>query len=104
MHVKYTRCPRCSATSLERERLETRSGELLTYTIQYYLPEGFETPLSLGLVQLDNGLKVFCPLTDSNPADIDVGIRGRIVLKREGKESKSPRYRMKFRPITSENR
>jgi uncharacterized OB-fold protein len=73
------RCPRCG-TSTMSELLLPRRGTLVSWTTQAYPPvvpyAGDETgknfePFGVGLVQLDDVVRVEARLTESDPAKLD---------------------------------
>jgi uncharacterized OB-fold protein len=68
-------CPRCGSTEMER-RLLPRQGTLVAWTTQSFLPKepylGGETaetfqPFGIGLVQLDDVVRVETRLTEASP-------------------------------------
>ena len=76
---KQSRCPRCSTPNMAELPLPT-SGTLVSWTTQGfppvlpYLPDptgqAFE-PFGVGLVQLDDVVRVEARLTESDPAKLD---------------------------------
>lgn len=83
------RCPRCGATPM-RERLLPRRGRLVSWTTQGFPPivpyagdstgKSFE-PFGVGLVELDDVVRVEARLTESDPdaLDFDMTVELRIV-------------------------
>ena len=51
-------CPRCGKGMAPKRFVET--GKVLSYTRLQLPPEGFDVPLDLALVELDNGPKLIC--------------------------------------------
>lgn len=56
------------------------SGKVVAYTLSRVSAPGFEglAPYVLGLVQLDEGPRVFAPLTGREFADIRIGLRAHV--------------------------
>jgi uncharacterized protein len=81
-------CPRCGSVEME-EHLLPRSGRLWTWTTQEFLPKepyaGGETvetfrPYGIGLVQLDDEVRVESRLTESDPAQLAIGMEMELVV------------------------
>ena len=80
-----TRCPRCGHQAMSELPLPRR-GTLVAWTTQGFPPvvpyAGDETgayfePFGVGLVQLDDVVRVECRLTESDPAKLEFGMDGR---------------------------
>jgi uncharacterized OB-fold protein len=58
-------CPACRATDFETVALP-RDGKVVTYTVVRVPPAGFtdQTPLSIALVELSNGVQVMVQIAD----------------------------------------
>jgi uncharacterized protein len=76
-----SRCPRCSAQGMMELPLPQR-GSLVSWTTQGFVPsidykgsppEAFE-PFGVGLVQIDDVVRVETRLTESDPAKLDFGM------------------------------
>ena len=77
-----SRCPRCSRTDMSELLLPTH-GTLVSWTTQGFPPtvdyrgdatgESFE-PFGVGLVQLDDVVRVEARLTEDDPAKLDFGM------------------------------
>jgi uncharacterized OB-fold protein len=75
------RCPRCSKATME-QLLLPRTGTLVSWTTQGFMPsidylddpsgKSF-VPFGVGLVQLDDVVRVEARLTESDPAKLDFG-------------------------------
>jgi len=81
-------CGRCGSTDVGPERLPRR-GTLWTFTTQEFLPKepyaGGETPetfrpFGVGLIQLDDVVKVEARLTESDPAELRIGMEMQLVV------------------------
>ncbi|MCS7139183.1 MAG: Zn-ribbon domain-containing OB-fold protein [Candidatus Nezhaarchaeota archaeon] len=95
-------CPYCNSTKLEECKLPDR-GRLLEYTIVYSTPKGYEamTPYVVGLVELENGVRVLAQITDVNLENIKEGMEVEACIRRipEQLEEKIICYTYKFRPV-----
>ena len=72
-------CPSCgkSMTSIELGN----EAVILTYTTVYTVPEGFNAPIFLVLVELEQGAKLLCECKNEN--DLEIGRKGKIVVEHE---------------------
>ena len=77
--LKRELCPNCgkSMTSIELGN----DAEVLTYTTLYTVPEGFNAPIYLALVELEQGAKLLCECKNEN--DLEIGRKGKIVVENE---------------------
>ena len=57
------------------------NAEILTYTTLFTVPEGFDAPIYLALVKLENGANLLCVC--KNEKDLEIGKRGKIVLEND---------------------
>jgi uncharacterized OB-fold protein len=69
-------CPNCgrSMNSIEIGN----DASILTYTTLYTVPEGFNSPVYLVLVELKKGVKLLCEC--KNEADLEIDRKGKIVV------------------------
>ncbi|MCL5960970.1 MAG: Zn-ribbon domain-containing OB-fold protein [Chloroflexi bacterium] len=68
-----TVCPKCMSNELNWVDLPKR-GKLYAFTAQYAgVPYVFDTPLVVGLVEFDNGLKFFCRIVEAKPEELSIG-------------------------------
>jgi uncharacterized OB-fold protein len=79
------RCKKCG--NLKQFEFETvplpKNGKLITFTYVYALPGDFEVPrLGLGIVELENGMRVTGQLNVENPK-IGMKVRGKIEVVRK---------------------
>ena len=83
-----TSCARCGSTAVD-EQLLPRRGTLWTFTTQGFLPKepyaGGETPetfrpFGIGLVQLDDVVRVESRLTESDPERLHIGMELELVV------------------------
>jgi len=68
-------CTKCLSTNLKWIELEG-AGKLLSYTVIHIAPEQFQsiTPYSVGIVELQNGLRLPGMIRDVDPKEIRVGM------------------------------
>ena len=81
-------CPDCLDSDVEWFELEN-PGELVTYTTVHYGPSGFEddAPYTLGVLEFDNGLRVFGRVSKGVSADdLKTGMDMKIVPAKLGEE------------------
>ena len=80
-------CARCSSTAIEQELLPRR-GTLWTFTTQGFLPKDYGTddtmetfrPFGVGMIQLDDVVKVEARLTESDPQKLRIGMEMQLVI------------------------
>jgi len=72
-------CPHCGK-SMASIKLEN-NAEILTYTTLYTVPEGFDAPIFLVLVELEQGVKLLCEC--KNESDLEIGKKGKIIVEKE---------------------
>lgn len=67
------------------------------------MQEGFreQAPIIVGVVELENGVKILAPLTDVEIEEVKVGMKLEATLRRilEDGETGLIRYGVKFRPV-----
>ena len=92
-------CTKCGAVDQWETVKLANTGTVMTYIIQHYLPPTFETPLPLGIVDLDGGGRVYAMFTETKPEEMKVGLR----VKTDFREIYSDRglgiHSLKFKPI-----
>jgi hypothetical protein len=95
-------CRACGGTRVERRALSGR-GTVHSYSEIAQAPEGFEPPLLMALVRLDEGVIVAAQLTDMDPEDIDIGMPVEMVTRRIREHGPQGFlvYGYKFRPMVS---
>jgi uncharacterized OB-fold protein len=85
---RQARCPRCSASSMS-DLLLPRRGSVVAWTTQGFVPKlpyaGAETaktfnPFGVGLVQLDDVVRVEARLTENDPAKLSFGMEVELVI------------------------
>ncbi|HIP65477.1 MAG TPA: Zn-ribbon domain-containing OB-fold protein [Pyrodictium sp.] len=95
-------CPYCGSKSVERVEL-ARQGVVETFAITYTVQEGFrdQAPIVYAIVKLDDGARVFAPLTDVEPEKVHTGMRVEAVVRRVRVDDDHGliAYGIKFRPL-----
>ncbi|RLI30308.1 MAG: transcriptional regulator [Candidatus Hecatellales archaeon] len=99
-------CPQCGSRELEEYKLSEK-GKLLSFTvIKDDPPKGYEfqTPYVVGLVELEDGVKILTQLTDVFPEEVYVGMPVEMVFRkvREAGAEGIIEYGYKFRPRMAE--
>lgn len=94
-------CPQCGAREFETLRLSGK-GELVTYTVTRVAPTSFVdlAPYAVGIVKLDEGIRVMGQITDCDPEELKIGDRLVTQFRRVNEESKTGMimYGFKFVP------
>ena len=69
-------CTKCLSTNLKWIELDG-AGKLLSYTVIYVAPEQFQdmAPYTVGIVELQNGLRLPGMIRDVKPEDIKIGMK-----------------------------
>ena len=80
-------CSSCKGREFETEIL-SEEGKVLTYTIIHTPPSQFsdESPYAMGIVEMDNGVKVMAQIVDIPFDQLDIGTRVKIEFRRISKE------------------
>lgn len=90
-------CYYCGENDFEDVTLSSE-GTVLTYVVQHFLPEEFDTPLPIAIVETPEGGKVLGMFTEvSEPHDIEIGEAVTIELKRFDRKDGQVIYEPKFR-------
>ncbi|MEM4165522.1 MAG: Zn-ribbon domain-containing OB-fold protein [Nitrososphaerales archaeon] len=81
-------CRRCGSESLIDAEMPG-TGKILTYTILREVMSGFEgqQPIIIGIVQLDNGVKVLGQIVDTPLDALKIGCKVRTVFRKIREES-----------------
>jgi len=93
-------CTKCLSTNLKWIELEG-DGKLLSYTVIYIAPEQFQsiTPYSVGIVELQNGLRLPGMIRDVDPKEIRVGMDLKIDFDTSASSQWPAWPRYFFRPL-----
>lgn len=76
-------CPECKNREFEDTKLAER-GKILTYTIIRVAPQQFvdQAPFAVGIVELDDGVKLTGQVVDCDFKDLKIGQRVRIEFRK----------------------
>lgn len=91
-------CVRCGHTEFEEVSL-ARKGTVHTYSLNYYMPQPFESPLPLIVGELEDGNRYLALGTEMKVDGIQVDMPVELVLRRIVEERGVSVYGHKFRPI-----
>lgn len=95
-------CRRCGSESLVDVEMPT-TGQVVTYTVLREVMAGFEgqQPIILGIIRLDNGVKILGQIVDTPPEALKIGSRVKTVFRkiREEDEAGQIYYGYKFTTI-----
>lgn len=83
-------CKECKSNEFETIKLSD-TGTLLTYTIIRIGPSNFskETPYAVGIVELNDGVKLTTQLADADLDKIEIGQKVRLIFRKIQDEGKS---------------
>jgi uncharacterized OB-fold protein len=83
-------CNECKAREFSTINLKGE-GKILTFTIIRVGPEKFSlnTPYAVGIVELDEGVRLTVQFTDVNLDDLEIGKRAKLVFRLIQNEGKS---------------
>lgn len=94
-------CPRCRSRSFDLARLAD-AGKIVTYTVIRVPPEPFadQAPYALGIVELDDGVRLMGQVVDCGFDDLKVGQRVKIEFRKLYEEGQAGviHYGYKFVP------
>ncbi len=96
-------CPDCRRKGKLKEKNMPHEGKIYSYTEVHSGAKGFEneTPYTLAIVELDNGVKVLGHIVDPAPGSISIGAQVKSVFRRifaEGSEGVIA-YGYKFKTV-----
>ncbi len=94
-------CPRCRSRAFETVKLAD-AGKLLTYTVIRVPPAPYadQAPYALGIVELDDGVRVMGQVADCRFEELAIGKRVRVEFRKifEEGEAGAIHYGYKFVP------
>ncbi|NOZ61634.1 MAG: Zn-ribbon domain-containing OB-fold protein [Calditrichaeota bacterium] len=94
-------CPECGSRQFEKITLSGK-GKLETFTIIRVAPTGFgdQVPYAVGIVELDEGVRLMAQITDCDPNHLKTGDRLIAKFRRINEEGKTGgiMYGYKFVP------
>ena len=76
-------CPECGGREFEPVKLADK-GTLFTYTIIRVPPQQFvdQSPFAVGIVELDDGVRLMGQLVDCDFADLKIGLKVKIEFRK----------------------
>ncbi|UCG29040.1 MAG: Zn-ribbon domain-containing OB-fold protein [Bacteroidales bacterium] len=94
-------CPECGHTGFDMVKLSGK-GKLHTFTVIRTAPSGFTdfAPYAVGIVELDEGIRILGQITDCDPDSLQTGDRLTSKFRRMNDEGKTGMimYSYKFVP------
>ncbi len=95
-------CPECHSENLEWIQIGTE-GRILTYTIIYIPPKGFEdmAPYAYGIIELEGNIRLPGIIRDVDLDDLKVGMKVEVCFDRETSDKWPNWPRYYFRPVES---
>ena len=95
-------CPECGSSDLEEVKLR-ETGRVVTWTVVRNPPAGYEkySPFVVGLVELDDGVRVLSQIVDVELDEVETGMRVEVAFRRVKEDGPSGiiEYGFKFRPV-----
>lgn len=73
-------------------------GQVVSFVVQHRLPEGFETPLPLAVIDLENGARVYGQIIECKPEEWKVGLEVEAEFRVFYDDQGLSVYSYKFRP------
>lgn len=92
-HPPGPMCPSCQ--SLDWEAVEASGrGTLYSFVVNHY-PQvpSFDYPLPVGLIELEEGVRIVADLTDVDPADVEIGMAVEVVFTEHDPDLTLPQFR-----------
>jgi uncharacterized protein len=94
-------CPDCGSEEFTVINLSGK-GKIVSHTVIRTAPDGFEdlAPYAVGIIELDEGIKILSQITDCNPEDLKTGDRLVSKFRRMNQDGKTGMiyYAYKFVP------
>ena len=88
-----------------RELQLARTGRVLTYIVNYYMPDEFDRPLGQGVIEMDGGGRLMTQFTEiESEKDIEIGMPIEIVIRRMSTKDGLNYYGPKIRPLKKEEK
>ncbi|MCW3991370.1 MAG: Zn-ribbon domain-containing OB-fold protein [Candidatus Bathyarchaeota archaeon] len=95
-------CSGCGSSDLEEVNLR-ETGKVVTWTVVRNPPAGYEkySPFVVGLVELDDGVRVLSQIVDVELDEVETGMRVEAAFRRVKEDGPSGiiEYGYKFRPV-----
>jgi uncharacterized OB-fold protein len=83
-------CPSCRGLAFENVRL-SEDGTLITHTVVRIGSDKFskETPFAVGIIELNDGVRITAQLADVDPDDLRSGQKVRMVFRKVQEDGKA---------------
>ncbi|MBU1298202.1 MAG: Zn-ribbon domain-containing OB-fold protein [Bacteroidetes bacterium] len=83
-------CPKCKGQKFDNVVLKDE-GKLLTYTILRVAADRFskETPIAVGIVELEDGVKITTQIADVDVDTLQIGQKVKLVLRKIQEDGKA---------------
>ena len=95
-------CKRCGSAPAEFEEIKMKpTGKIISFVVQHRLPEGFQTPLPVAVVEFEEGARVYGEIIECRPEDVKVGLQVEADLRVMFEENGIDIYSYKFKPRRS---
>lgn len=100
-------CDNCGRKSIaEMKPFQLKgTGTIFTFSVVHESLKGFETqvPYVVGLVEMDEGVKLTAQIVDCEPKDVHIGMRVKDVFRKVREDGKAGviHYGYKFAPVAS---
>jgi len=95
-------CRECKSRELTEHNFKGR-GTLFSYTVVYQASDRFDksTPYMVGIIDLEEGVRITSKLTDVSSDDVEIGMHMEMVVRKiyEDGEDGPIHYGYKFRPV-----
>ncbi|MHA1298164.1 MAG: Zn-ribbon domain-containing OB-fold protein [Candidatus Helarchaeota archaeon] len=93
-------CTKCGAIDKWKVVKLAKTGTVMTYVVQHYLPPSFETPLPLAIIDLDPpGGRIYGMLTETKPEEMKVGLRVEVDFRQIYDDRGLGINSIKFKPL-----
>ncbi|MCS6936437.1 MAG: Zn-ribbon domain-containing OB-fold protein [Candidatus Bipolaricaulota bacterium] len=92
-------CKRCRAPAEFEEISMGTRGKIVSFVVQHRLPEGFETPLPLAVIDLENGARVYGQIVECKPEELTVGLEVEADFRVFYDDAGLRVYSYKFHPV-----
>jgi uncharacterized OB-fold protein len=99
--VQFPAAPLCVACRNRNELEDVRlaqHGTIFTYAIDY-LYSAPSPPTAMAVVELEDGARFYCQVTDVNPEKVQIGQRVELTLRRFKEGGSMHHYYWKARPV-----
>lgn len=100
-----TVCPTCHRKSIGKmEKVKLKGeGQIFSYSIVHDAPPQYELmkPYVVGIIELDEGIRVTGQVIDCDPAEVHIGMRVKSTMRKLGEEGPAGiiHYGYKFVPV-----